>query len=161
MAIKDLRATYAGSQLQAAGLLVLAADTRRILTILRSAKVVDPNVWCSAGGKIEKGESPRQAALREFQEEVGILAEVKIFKGMTYESETLKFYNHVGLVEAEHYPHLNWESSGYAWTTLDMIPEPWHFGLEAQLKDSGTADLLTRLIDFNGDLWNAPDLDSL
>lgn len=160
MAIKDLRAEYAGPQLQAAGLLVVAADTRRILTILRSAKVVDPNVWCSAGGKIEKGETPRQAAVREFQEEVGILAEVKLFKGMVYESETLKFYNHIGLVEAEHYPHLNWESSGYAWTTVDLIPRPWHYGLEAQLEDSYTRSLLDRFASYSGDLWNASDLDS-
>ena len=44
---------------------------RRFLVIRRSAAVIAPRKLCFPGGGIEPGESPEQAAHREFSEEVG------------------------------------------------------------------------------------------
>ncbi len=44
----------------------------KILVLLRNKKDPEGNTWGLVGGKIEKGESKRKAALREFQEETGL-----------------------------------------------------------------------------------------
>jgi 8-oxo-dGTP diphosphatase len=44
----------------------------RLLLIQRSDLVRAPRMWCFPGGAIEPGESPAEAIVREFQEEVGL-----------------------------------------------------------------------------------------
>jgi len=39
--------------------------------IRRSRSVIAPGAWCFVGGGIDPGETPEQAARREFREEVG------------------------------------------------------------------------------------------
>ena len=58
----------------AAGLCVRAADTGRILMLQRALDENDPaaSKWEFPGGKLDTGESPLQAAIREWQEEVGM-----------------------------------------------------------------------------------------
>jgi len=46
--------------------------TPRILITRRKAEQVLPGLWELPGGKLEPGESPRQAVVRELREEVGI-----------------------------------------------------------------------------------------
>ncbi|MGI6400788.1 MAG: NUDIX domain-containing protein [Thermoguttaceae bacterium] len=45
---------------------------RQVLVIRRSDKVIAPGALCFPGGGIEKGETPADAAVREFREEVGL-----------------------------------------------------------------------------------------
>lgn len=45
---------------------------RQVLVVRRSATVVAPGALCFPGGGLEKGESPAEAAAREFREEVGV-----------------------------------------------------------------------------------------
>lgn len=58
----------------AAGIAVRADDTGRVLMIQRPLEEGDPNSgkWEFPGGKIDEGESPLEAAIREWQEEVGV-----------------------------------------------------------------------------------------
>jgi len=44
----------------------------RFLLIQRSRYVRAPGMWCFAGGTIEPGESPADAVVREFHEELGM-----------------------------------------------------------------------------------------
>ena len=56
----------------------VSVDIRRteFLVIRRSARVVAPLALCFPGGGIESGESPEDAARREFAEEVGLRARI-------------------------------------------------------------------------------------
>lgn len=59
----------------AAGLAVRAADTGRVLMLQRAHGDDDPNagLWEFPGGCLEAGEDPREGAVREWQEEVGLM----------------------------------------------------------------------------------------
>jgi len=46
-----------------------------MLMIQRSETVRAPGLWCFPGGAIEPGETPAQAIVREFREEVGLSVE--------------------------------------------------------------------------------------
>lgn len=52
---------------------VLEADGR-FLMVQRAPGVARPGTWCFPGGHVERGETPRRAAIREVQEELGVVA---------------------------------------------------------------------------------------
>lgn len=54
----------------------LLLDQGRLLICQRSARGRFPNKWEFPGGKVEPGEAPRDALLRELAEELGITAEI-------------------------------------------------------------------------------------
>jgi 8-oxo-dGTP diphosphatase len=51
-------------------------DHGEILCALRSAAMSPPNVWEFPGGKVEQGEKPEEALIREIKEELGCTVEV-------------------------------------------------------------------------------------
>ena len=51
-------------------------DQGRLLICQRSPRGRFPNKWEFPGGKVEPGEAPRDALLRELAEELGITAEI-------------------------------------------------------------------------------------
>lgn len=53
----------------AAGILAVNVRNRQVLVGRRGGEVSNPGVWVFPGGKIERGESTRRAAMREFGEE--------------------------------------------------------------------------------------------
>lgn len=67
----------------AAGLAVRAADTGRVLMLQRAVADDDPasSKWEFPGGKLDTGESPIQAAIREWQEEIGMTLPTGEFAG--------------------------------------------------------------------------------
>jgi len=126
MAIKQI---VADAQVKAAGFLFVARSTKNILLILRSPIVTQPNLWCGVGGKIEEGETPEEAAIREAGEEVGFNGECEKIPLHVHKSEGLVFHNFIGLVDQEFHPTINWESSGWAWVSHKRIPKPLHPGM--------------------------------
>ncbi len=57
-----------------AGLIVYALDTHKVLLLQRGEEIDDTNqgAWEFPGGHLEPGESPWEAAVREWEEEVGV-----------------------------------------------------------------------------------------
>jgi mutator protein MutT len=55
------------------GVVGVARDNGAFLVIQRSATVRAPLQWCFPGGGIEVGETPADAIVREFREEVGLI----------------------------------------------------------------------------------------
>ena len=60
---------YWDSGLGAAGCIFISKDTGRILLAHRSGRVLEPHTWGTWGGKVDEGESPTQAVVREIEEE--------------------------------------------------------------------------------------------
>lgn len=164
MAIKDVKAVYAGNQLQAAGILACSSEGN-VLIVYRSPQVVDGSCWCSIGGKIEEGETPEQAARREFREEAGIEPPKVLYQALVYETPQLKFTNFVGSLEGQPFPRLNWESDGYCWVELGDLRtngcRPHHYGLTALLESK---EFQTALQQVNGVPFtelSSPELEQL
>ena len=67
--------------------IILIDEKNRVLLQLRDEKegLLYPGAWCLPGGKIDKGESAKEAAMRECLEETGyILDNPKHFKTIPY-----------------------------------------------------------------------------
>ena len=52
--------------------LIVHEDGRRVLMAMRSPQQTFPNMWEYPGGKIEPGETPEAAIVRELQEGIGV-----------------------------------------------------------------------------------------
>jgi 8-oxo-dGTP pyrophosphatase MutT (NUDIX family) len=66
-------AALAGRRHAAVAVTVLdAATTPRVLVLKRAARGTNPGQWALPGGRLEPGETPEQAAVREAEEEVGL-----------------------------------------------------------------------------------------
>lgn len=115
-------------QFQGVGAIIVSEETGNVLTVLRSARESNPNTWTFAGGKVERDESPSDALIRELQEELQLIKIKKILPLHRYQTRAKDFTydTFIVLVNKEFIPELNWENSGYAWTTIDCLPSPLH-----------------------------------
>lgn len=110
--------------IHAAGILFLS-QAGRVLLLQRSDEGDMAGTWCIPGGKIEDGETPEQAAVREVLEETGYRAGhagILHFHRVKYGVDFTTFLRRV---EDEFLPKLNNEHTAYAWVTPDeVLPEP-------------------------------------
>ena len=119
----------------ASGCLFLSTDTGRIMLQQRSGEVNHPRTWGFFGGKAEKGERPNEALLREIEEELGLVPDIKkVIPINKFTSPNKKFVYHTFLVtvEEEFIPILNNESDGYCWIKIGNWPRPLHPGAKIQ-----------------------------
>lgn len=128
----------------AAGILPIAKDTGRILVNHRSEYVNEPNTWGVWGGALKQGESPRQGALTEFQEETEFNDDIQLIPSYVFKKErngeiVFEYHNFIGLLDSEFEPSLDWESQGYKWLTYSELLElpNKHFGLQTLLQHDG------------------------
>lgn len=97
---------------------ILFRQNRKIFLLKRS----DDGTWCIPGGKIEPGETPEQAARREFTEEAGLRFEENITPLSVYDGFVTYLADNVEQFDAE----INYESTDSGWFPVDDLPEPLH-----------------------------------
>lgn len=116
---------------RAAGLLIVARDTGRLLLTLRSAAVTEPHTWGLPGGKCDGTEGARACALREFHEETGYGLPVVVASPPlhVFREPNFEFHNFLGFVEREFEPELDEENDSYGWFELNDLPRRLHFGV--------------------------------
>jgi 8-oxo-dGTP pyrophosphatase MutT (NUDIX family) len=113
----------------AAGVLLVAKKTGRVLLLRRGLACVEPDKWSMVSGGIESGESPEVAVKRELMEETGYVDDVNLKLANIYDAGSFGFYNYVGFINDEFVPVLNYENTDYKWVQLSDLPSPLHFGL--------------------------------
>ena len=122
---------------QGAGCLFVARSTGRLLLALRSDKVLEPGTWGTWGGAIDAVETPLDAVLREAVEEVGVtVAPDDVTPLLVFRKDGFAYHNHLVVVDEEFEPELNWETADFAWSALDDLPAPVHFGVAALLDEA-------------------------
>jgi len=114
---------------QAAGIL-LHSPTGRILLLRRSALVSSPGTWNFPGGEVDPGETPKQAAIREVEEEAGVLFPSPRFIKTIVNPQTGTRYHLFAACTPPFVPHLNPESDGWTWVyPEEMVEMHLHAGL--------------------------------
>jgi 8-oxo-dGTP pyrophosphatase MutT (NUDIX family) len=127
----------------AAGCLIQALDSGRILIPHRSEHCQQPNTWGTWGGAIDGSESPEQAVLRELAEEAGFAKPVKTIPLFVFRHDSgFQYHNFLMTVETEFEPEINWETQAFEWFRFGEWPEPAHFGLTALLSDAESIAVL-------------------
>lgn len=120
---------YAEGQDGAAGICYRAGDS--VLLLLRAPSAGDyPLTWCFPGGRIDEGETPEQAAIRESTEEIGHTPEVPLRLIDWLDGFTTFAID----VEAPFVPTLNAEHLGYVWVPVASLPQPMHPGCAMTLQ---------------------------
>ena len=119
------------SAINAVGIWFYAVSTGRYLYLMRSDPK-HPGAWGLPGGRIEPGESLRDAMFRECREELGFVPDflrlVPIEKFTTVDG-IFAYHTFYCSVENEFVPDLNHEHLGYAWIDSNTWPKPMHPGL--------------------------------
>jgi 8-oxo-dGTP pyrophosphatase MutT (NUDIX family) len=139
----------------AAGGIILALDTRKILLGKRSLEVSDPGLWSTFGGTVNGNETPKKGMLREVYEETKLPGGKPsdgghtndahgVYPLMTYRNmdRGYVYYNFLVVVDHQFDPELNWENDGYDWFTFGEWPTPLHPGLDCLLNDKVSMDTL-------------------
>jgi 8-oxo-dGTP diphosphatase len=107
---------------------VIENERKEILCALRSETMPLPNVWEFPGGKVEKGENPKEALKREIREELGCLIEVHEKVAETrYGHIYLHTYNAAikeGTPKAKEHAEIRWmpisKLSSLRWAPADL-----------------------------------------
>ena len=132
-------ANYWGER--AAGVLLIAEDTWRILVALRSDDVNEPNTWGTIGGKVDDDETFEQAVIRELREEGGYSGPVRLIPAYKFvDEDVFEYQNFIGRIPHEVSLETDWETSAFEWVTVEELDElsPKHPGLEMLLSESGS-----------------------
>jgi 8-oxo-dGTP pyrophosphatase MutT (NUDIX family) len=124
---------------QAAGAIIMAKSTGRILLSFRSGQVEEPHTWGVWGGAIDDGETPLAGAYREASEELGSIRVEHAVPLYVFKSGSFQYSNFLFIVGDEFSPNPSeehsWETEGYDWVEFGNWPSPLHPGLEALFGD--------------------------
>lgn len=126
-----------------AGVLVFCASTGRILLAQRAEHVGEGGTWSVFGGGVEDGEEAEDAAVRELEEEAGIVIDPDDLEHIHSRKRRRGSYEtFLAVVDFEPEVSLNDENDAYVWCDLDDLPEPLHPGLAALVDEVDLEDIL-------------------
>lgn len=135
------------SSVNAVGVWFYSVSTGRYLYLMRNDPK-HPGSWGLPGGRIEPGESLRDAMFRECREEIGFVPDfmrlVPIEKFTTVDG-VFAYHTFYCSVENEFVPQLNHEHLGYAWLDSGTWPKPMHPGLWSTVNFDAVRDKMTTL----------------
>ena len=126
-----IRKSQKENKVRAAGIMYMAGDK----VLLGKRK---DGSWAFPGGKIENGETCKQAARREFGEETGFFASDLIEEYDHSDNGEVEFttFRHQG---GTFTPSIMKEHSEFVWAGIDTLPEPLHPGVKATLEKFATS----------------------
>jgi 8-oxo-dGTP diphosphatase len=108
---------------------IYCAATNKFLLGKRSAKVNKSGAWNLFGGRIDSGEHPREALVRELGEEAGLSVKPRHLTKLHTVTRRLRsrrdgrdMHYFVMKAEREFSPRLNSEHSDYRWFKAKQLP---------------------------------------
>jgi 8-oxo-dGTP pyrophosphatase MutT (NUDIX family) len=99
----------------AAGICCFARSTGRVLLLKRSREVTKPGMWGFPGGRIDRGERPLEAAMREMHEEAGYAGPYTITAEVLLHPLKRPFHCFIAEAPRQFRPQLNWEHDDAGW----------------------------------------------
>ena len=117
--------------------ILLVDPAGRVLLARRSAKVSNPGLWAIPGGGVEDGETEFEAAVREYEEEMGIDIAAPPINAWFFDDDEIVYRDKwVFVIPVKAHPRvtLNWENSDYEWADPKNLPEPLHRGTRKILR---------------------------
>lgn len=104
---------------------VFHREKQKYLLMKRSEeKEINPSVWEFPGGAIDEGESPREAVIRELEEETSLKADVKrLGEPFIWNSHGEMFRNHPFLVEVDGEVEKSHEHTEIRWVGRETLEE--------------------------------------
>jgi 8-oxo-dGTP pyrophosphatase MutT (NUDIX family) len=116
---------------------MIARPDGRILLALRAPWLPDPLVWSVPAGRLEPGEEPLDAALREGQEELGRVPTARVLAAYKdVRAQFTTFLAEISENDARSWrPKLNPENVDWGWFHLEELPTPLHPGVGNALRE--------------------------
>ncbi|MEN9344196.1 MAG: hypothetical protein RLZZ453_983 [Chlamydiota bacterium] len=102
---------------------------RKLLLLQRASNKSEPGRWGVPGGKLEKEETPEQAAVRELSEETGIFlarpSQVQYVGALYIQKPTVDYVYHLLKIQVDQKPDicLSNEHENYKWASLKDLQE--------------------------------------
>lgn len=101
-------------------------ESQMVLIAKRATKMNNGELWNFFGGGVEKGESSKKAAMREFYEEAGIKLNKSALKKLGANNVTTisnRFQSHYYMLETDtnFSPKLNKENSKFKWVSIHSL----------------------------------------
>src|SRR3974377_2245794 len=118
--------------MEAAGILFVDRD-KNALFLKRSADGDHAGEWGIPGGKMHKGESALECAVRETREETGHITLAPLVLHTRRVKDDVDFTTFLAKVNNQFIPELDNEHIGHAWAPIDSPPEPLHPGCQIAL----------------------------
>ncbi len=101
---------------------ILFASQGKVLLLKRSNDSAHPKEWACVGGHIEDGESPEQAARREFLEECGYSYTGSLTPIFHTDDGAVDYTTFYAEVQDQFIPKLNHEHTAFLWANIEDYP---------------------------------------
>lgn len=116
------------SRIYAAGFAFVDLNSLSLFVLRRSQRVSEPGTWGTPGGYRERGEEPLETALRECQEEIGLVPAHRVLGAVEVPSRKGNYALFIAEVDGSSLDEIDLdetESMSAGWVSLDA-PAPPH-----------------------------------